>query len=56
MAPQDLPEVDFERVGPPLGARLDDIVLPNQHSRLVDVHAVRGNRRGLLVVFRSAGW
>lgn len=52
----DLVPVDFDAVGPPVGERLPDIVLPDQHGRPVDLHAYRGNRPGLLVVHRSADW
>ena len=51
-----LPEVDFDRVGPPIGERFPNLVLPNQHGDLIDLDAVRGNRRGLVVIHRSADW
>ena len=56
MTGEQLPEVDFTRVGPLEGARLPDIALPNQWGQHVDLHARRAGRRGLLVVHRSAGW
>jgi len=52
----DLPQVDFDAVGPPIGVRLPDIVLPDQHGHPVDFHAYRGDRPGMLVVHRSADW
>lgn len=42
--------------GPALGARLPDIVLPDQHGRLVDLHRHREGRRALVLFHRSAGW
>lgn len=50
------PQVDFDRVGPPVGTRLPDVVLPNQHGDIVDVHAAGAGRSTLLVVVRSADW
>lgn len=52
----ELPIIDFERVGPPVGVRLPDVVLSNQHGKVVDLHAVRAGRPGLFVVYRSADW
>lgn len=51
-----LPEIDFTRVGPAVGTRMPNIVLPNQWGEIVDFHAKRAGRRGLFVVHRSAGW
>jgi hypothetical protein len=36
-----LPTIDFERVGPRVGARFPDLSLPDRHGRLVDLHAAR---------------
>ncbi len=55
VSPQ-LPVVDFSRVGPPVGSRLPDVRLPDQTGRVVDLHAVRGDRRALVVIYRSARW
>ena len=51
-----LPEVDFDGVGPPLGERFPDLVLPNQQGNFVNLHERRGNRRGVVVIHRSADW
>jgi hypothetical protein len=51
-----LPEIDFTSIGPPLGERWPDMVLPNQWGQAVDFHERRAGRRGLFVVHRSAGW
>ena len=51
-----LPLVDFGRIGPKVGARLPDVRLPDQTGRVVDLHAVRGDRRALVVIYRSARW
>ena len=53
---KEMPVVDFERVGPPVGERLPDIVLRDQRGEMVDLHRRRGRRRAVLVVFRSAHW
>ncbi len=58
-----LPVVDFSRVGPSTGSRFPDVRLPDQTGRLVDLHtlrrnrrALRGDRRALVVIYRSARW
>lgn len=51
-----LPEVDFTTVGPQVGERFPDVVLPAQHDRLVDLHEYRAGRPALVVVHRSADW
>ena len=51
-----LPVIDFYTIGPPVGSRFPDVVLPDQHGRMVDLHAARGGRRALIVFFRSADW
>lgn len=56
MAAPEHPLIDFGAVGPPVGARLPDVVLPNQRGELVDLHARRGGRRAVVVVHRSASW
>jgi peroxiredoxin len=55
VSPQ-LPILDFSRIGPSVGSRLPDIRLPDQTGRLVDLHAERGDRRALVVFYRSARW
>jgi len=55
VSPQ-LPVVDFSPVGPSTGSRFPDVRLPDQAGRLVDLHAVRGDRRALVVIYRSARW
>ena len=54
--PVALPEIDFSRIGPAVGGRFPDIRLLDQHGRVVDLHTVRGNRRALVVFYRSASW
>ena len=55
LTPQ-LPVVDFTRIGPAVGSRFPDVRLPDQTGRMVDLHAERGDRRALVVVYRSARW
>jgi peroxiredoxin len=50
------PAPDFSAVGPPVGVRFPDVVLPDQHGNVVDLHAVRGDRRALVIFHRSARW
>jgi len=50
------PVIDFSQVGPKLGERFPDVVLPDQHGHLVDLHRVRGERRALITFQRSARW
>ena len=51
-----LPVVDFSRIGPSTGSRFPDVRLPDQTGRLVDLHGQRGDRRALVVIYRSARW
>lgn len=48
--------IDFTKIGPSVGERFPDVILPDQHGKTVDLHALRGNRRALVVFHRSAGW
>ena len=56
MAEPQLPVVDFTAIGPPVGQRLDDIVLPNQRGEMVDLHRARDGRQALVIFYRSAHW
>jgi hypothetical protein len=42
--------------GPGIGERLPDISLQDQHGNRVDIEAVRGNRRALVMFHRSLQW
>jgi peroxiredoxin len=48
--------IDFTTLGPAVGERFPDIVLPDQHGTAINLHQVRQNRRALVVVYRSADW
>ena len=50
------PVIDFSEVGPKRGERFPDVVLPDQHGHVVDLHQVRGDRRALITFQRSVGW
>jgi peroxiredoxin len=56
MTAPSMPYVDFSQVGPQVGERFPDVVLPDQHGNQVDLHAARGNGRALIVLYRSASW
>ena len=47
---------DFDRMGPKVGERFPNVVLPDQHGQPIDLHAARAGRKGLVVFYRSAGW
>lgn len=51
-----LPVLDFSRIGPVVGERFPEVVLPGQHGRVVDLHAAREGRRAIVVFHRSASW
>ena len=51
-----MPAIDFTQIGPRVGDRFPDVVLPNQNGTEVDLHAARAGRRALVVFHRSAGW
>jgi peroxiredoxin len=54
--PERFPAPDFNTVGPPVGERFPDVALPDQHGNVVDLHAVRDDRRALVIFYRSARW
>ena len=47
---------DFDRMGPRVGERFPNVVLPDQHGQPIDLHKTRAGRKGLVVFYRSAGW
>jgi Redoxin len=47
---------DFDRMGPRVGDRFPDLVLPDQHGQPVDLHHARAGHKALVVFYRSAGW
>ena len=51
-----LPVLDFTTIGPGIASRFPDVRLPDQTGRVLDLHAERGNRRALIVFYRSARW
>jgi hypothetical protein len=53
---EQFPATDFSTIGPPVGQRFPEVVLPDQHGTPDDLHAVRGNRRALILFYRSARW
>jgi peroxiredoxin len=56
MSRPEPPYLEFETIGPRVGERFPDVTLPDQHGRMVDLHAARGNDRALVVFYRSALW
>jgi hypothetical protein len=42
--------------GPEVGERLPAFSLTNQHGRVVDYHADRGDSKSVVVFYRSAVW
>ena len=54
--PPPLPALDFDAIGPRVGQRFPDLVLPDQSGTPVDLHAVRGGRAALVLFYRSASW
>jgi hypothetical protein len=50
------PVIDFDAVGPAPGSVFPDVVLPDQHGNLIDLHTARSGRRALVVFYRSADW
>ena len=52
----ELPVLDFETIGPALGACFPGVRLPDQTGAIVDLHERRGQGRALIVFHRSAKW
>jgi len=55
-SPEQFPPTDFSTIGPPVGERFPDLVLPDQHGTPIDLHTARGQRRALIIFHRSARW
>jgi len=55
-SPEQFPVTDFSAIGPQVGERFPDVVLPDQHGNPVDLHDARGQRRALIIFHRSARW
>ena len=53
---EGLPEIDFETVGPAIGSRFPDLVLPDQDGNDTDLHEYRDGRKAVVVFHRSADW
>ncbi len=51
-----IPEVDAENLGPVVGQRFPDVVLPSQTGSALDLHEHRNGRKALVVFHRSADW
>ena len=51
-----LPSVDLTTLGPQAGTRFPDVVLPDQHGDIIDLHRHRAGRPALFVIHRSAAW
>ena len=48
--------MELTRIGPQVGDRFPDVVLPDQTGQVIDLHKVRNHRRALVVFYRSAEW
>ncbi len=46
----------FDRMGPLVGDRFPEVVLPDQHGQPIDLREARAGRKALVVFYRSAGW
>lgn len=51
-----IPEIDADGLGPQVGERFPDVVLPDQWGNPIDLHEHRAGRRALFIVHRSADW
>ena len=47
---------DGHPTGPELGERLPDFELPDAHGMLINYHADRGDKKSVVVFYRSAVW
>ncbi len=48
--------IDYSERGPRVGEPFPNIRLPDQRGTLVDLHALRGDRRAVVVFNRSVVW
>ena len=44
-----IPEIDPDALGPNVGERFPDVVLPDQHGNMINLHEHRGGRKALFV-------
>ncbi len=51
-----IPEVDVGSLGPAVGQRFPNVVLPDQNGSPVDLHQHRAGRPAVIVFHRSADW
>lgn len=51
-----IPEIDAEALGPQVGERFPDVILPDQSGNPINLHEDRAGRRALFIVHRSADW
>lgn len=51
-----IPEIDADSLGPNVGERFPDVILPDQFGNMINLHEHRGSRKALFVVHRSADW
>jgi hypothetical protein len=51
-----IPEIEVMSLGPVIGQRFPDVVLPDQTGKPVSLHQRRAGRRALVVFHRSADW
>ena len=51
-----MPRLDFDQIGPRVGEQFPEVRLPDQHGRLVDLHAACNGRPAMIVFYRSARW
>lgn len=49
-------EQSYRDRGPKVGGAFPDVRLPDQRGDMVDLHTLRGERRAVVVFFRSAVW
>jgi len=56
MTESTVPYLDFATIGPRVGERFPDVVLPDQHGHIVDLQRARGDARAVVVFYRSASW
>jgi len=53
---RQFPVIDFTSIGPRVDEQFPDVILPDQHGVVTDLHAARAGRRALVVFYRSARW
>ena len=56
MSAQDREPIDVSSLGPQVGEKVPDFVLPDQHGTMQTLDSIMGEQGAMIVFHRSADW